>query len=386
MWDSVFLDFLYLSTDYMTGKTLPVLIAVTVFSLDPHLLGTMVLLGAGCGALINWVKASRMPKHLFWDLALRFMNLSFASVVSICVLVNLFKHIHPLHGAVLGVIPAFWVVLHGMRNSRGECMSERSATLTVLVACSSGLFYLGLLAMLAKVDHGEAVVRQAVGAEVEPAGQRALLAMSRMDWYTHYYKHDNAAHKSLDNSLIHVNTQSQVHQAVSSGVPACLCVLVSMAYATVVHGPLYQYTGRFCSPTFLYNRSYAFMVCVSVAVFRAYIILTIGWLQTNAVHVVLESTSMNASVAGIVLVSWWYIAVVLLSLSWNTTQVVNQVLSLVVAHPDEVKLRYLIVLFTLGYMVYYGSYQCTHLAVFVLSASILQLVLMSLEMAMFQVG
>jgi len=356
MWDSLLLDFLYLSSDFMTGKSIPVLLAVTSFPIDPHLMGTMVLVGCLGGALVNWYRQSRMTSYVLLELLLRWVNLTLSCYFSILFIQRLLHLILPVGGmGPIGTIPTFWVILHGnLRNTKGEMVSEKAATLWMLFLMSVSLFYLGLL-WLHPADFSGTATPLSIGLETPLTHPRGLLAMSRKDWATKYYP---TKHEGI--SPIHYNPHHQVHKEVSSSLPASLVILITSLYSTVNHGPFYQYTGKLCSPALLYHRTYAFLADIFTALFRAYVILTIGWIHTNVIHLVIEGSHYTSTggLAGI------YLIVAMYSTQWNLTLLMHQVLTVFQGDPDgDMRFRYLVFLFALAYMTY--LWQEIHLALFI---------------------
>ena len=63
MWDAFFVDLNYLSADLLTGRSIPVLIAVSTLPLDPNLLGTMIMLGVLLGSLATLVRLWSPPPN-----------------------------------------------------------------------------------------------------------------------------------------------------------------------------------------------------------------------------------------------------------------------------------------------------------------------------------
>lgn len=326
MWDSVLIDFLYITSDLLAGKGIPILFAVTLFNLEPHLLGTMVLIGAGIAGVINVFKTSRPTTSLVIEWGMRFIHLTMSSILSICLLKKLLQHMHP-QGVSLGSIPAFWIII--------KPMPEKPVTMAILFVLTTFLLYVSL------VIHPEMVVDdiniQDHASIQEHTRQlqeiRHLQAISRGEWIP--------KPKHIKSSPVIV---SETYYPIQDTLPSSIYVLILSVYAFTIHGPLYTFTGKYCSPSLLFNRPYAIFICTLTALYRAYFVITIAWMQQNVIHLLLENdTNIKITV-------WLHIIILILSVNWNVTQVSNNLLSAFQVDPTTIKIKYTIALFAVAYI------------------------------------
>lgn len=344
MWDNLLLDFLYLTSDAMAGKSIPVLFAVTLFHLDPHLLGTVVLLGACIATVINVVKTLRPTTNKTFEWIMRFVQYTVSCLMSIILLGRLMNQMVP-SGMVIATIPSFWIIIHSL--------PEKPITLQVSFIITLVLFYVSLIIspqMIIDSDYAMHHQRELQGIHDH---QRELQAMHRKDWVK----------KTLP------QTVQPVEHPIQSVLPQCLYILILTVYACTLHGPLYTFTSKYCSPTLLVNKMYAIFICFISSLFKAYLIITIAWLQQNIIHIILEGNSdMKFAI-------WLYMLILLLSINWNTTHVVYNVLTTFQEDPENMKIKYTIILFALAYM-----YQWNGIYYAITAICVFQLVTMSLTL------
>ncbi len=339
MWDNFMLDFLYLSSDLITGKSIPVLIAITVFPMDPHLLGTLVLMGATVGSLLNFHKTCRMTRNIILDWLLRSVHLSVSVFLSVSFMSKLLSMMVVTkgdqdNGLLLGTIPAFWVVIQGV--------PEKPCTLLVLFVLSFVLFYVSILVSpdILVIDQSQYSHNQRQLASW--SSSRELQAISRYEWHKHpIQKHHQQESEMMTPPPVITLTPAQ---EIGTMLPQSIYIFILTIYATTQHGPLYSFTNKYCSPTLLFHKGYALFTCLCVGLFRAYIYISIGWIHQNLVHVILEGESRIVSSI------WWYVVVLLYSITWNITQMSLQMLTTVQGDPQDLIRKYTIVMFALAYM------------------------------------
>lgn len=176
MLDVLVSDVLFLSSDLLTGKSLPLLVGITVLPIDRHLLGMILGLGVATGLSFTiWsakVATTMIPAMFF----LRLVNLGFSMFLSISFFLRLGMCVHP---AVLGlaVVPVF--ILHMQK------LPERPSTHLILFFLSMILFWAGLLSELPRPVHHHDV-------SVQPV-MRRLMALNRMQWQQHHLHHEMGA-------------------------------------------------------------------------------------------------------------------------------------------------------------------------------------------------
>jgi hypothetical protein len=337
MWDNFLLDFLYLSSDLISGKSIPVLIAITVFPMDPHLLGTLVLMGATVGSLLNFHKTCRMTRNVILDWLLRSVHLSVGIWLSVSFMSKLLSMMIVTkgdqdNGLLLGTIPAFWVVIQGV--------PEKPCTLLVLFVLSFVMFYVSILVSpdILVVDQSQYSHNQRQLAAW--SHDRDLQAISRYEWHKHPIQKHPIHHDVVVSPVITLTPA----QEIGTMLPQSIYIFILTIYATTQHGPLYSFTNKYCSPTLLFHRGYALFTCFLVGLFRAYIYISIGWIHQNLVHIILEGESRIVSSI------WWYIVVLLYSITWNITQMSQQMLTMLQGDPQDLTLRYSMVVFAIAYM------------------------------------
>ena len=68
MWDAFLLDMMYLCSDILTGRGIPVVLAVTYFHLDDYLTSTMVMMGLVVAFFYNIMRRIQAPRKIFLEL------------------------------------------------------------------------------------------------------------------------------------------------------------------------------------------------------------------------------------------------------------------------------------------------------------------------------
>lgn len=238
MWDSFFLDLLYLLTDLVSGKSVPLLLAVTLYRIEPFLLGTMVLLGNAVAIIVNLRKTWRQPRYFWVEQGTRLFHCSLSAILSLALTMQLLSHMMMINytnsGLALGMLACFWVVLHSL--------PEQPVTLLILFIASMALFYYSLIL------HPEMVVFDSSSSEDSTTTmRRQLLAMSRIEWAKHKDHMQKMmmmpAPLSEPDPLPAVETNHK--HILYSTLPASIFIFVLSVYAGIVHGPLYYFTGCF---------------------------------------------------------------------------------------------------------------------------------------------
>ena len=296
MWDCYLLDLNYLASDLVSGKSLPVLVAVSVLPLDPNLMGTMVVLGVILGTILTLAQAWSQPPTgptLLSLWAARSLNHAFAAILSLAFLLRVAQRLHP-DGGVLSILPAFCLAL--------QPVPERPSAPFALLVLSLALFWVGILYEF------DLNPRAPYHPEV---AQRRLMALSRKEW--HHQHH---------------TVQTVYHSTAYSITILCLAL-----YASAQHGPVHclldaQPTSRrrYISAAFLTNRVYSVWPAVSAAMLRAYVILRTGWLHGNPLHIMLETDPALEDLS--TFCAWMHLVVLLYSAAWSVTQLDQQVLTL----------------------------------------------------------
>ena len=216
MLDVLVSDVLFLSSDLLTGKSLPLLVGITVLPIDRHLLGMILGLGVATGLSFTiWsarVATTMIPAMFF----LRLVNLGFSMFLSISFFLRLGMCVD---SAALGlaVVPVF--VLHMQK------LPERPSTHLIMFFLTMIVFWVSLLSELPRHVHHQDVSIQPV--------MRRLMALNRMQWQQHH--------------LMAVPTVP-AHPIVTSDGPSTLVTFFRVLllyilafYASVHHGPTQVY-------------------------------------------------------------------------------------------------------------------------------------------------
>jgi hypothetical protein len=345
MWDAFFCDLNYLASDLVSGKSIPVLIAVTVLPLDPNLLGTMVLLGVFLGSLATLALAWRPPSPaaaaVLTGWGARFMNHSFAAFLSLSFLLRIAPRLYPT-GTTLSLLPGFCVVC--------QYVPERPSTTFVLLVVSVGLFWLG-------IAHEMGAMRPRQGpellAESVHQAQRALMRLPEPG------RRLLALHPGdrLPASHAHNHAPRQITQSFWDSLGYSLLVVGLTFYATANHGPVHSYGGgdegnpfarRYMSVQYLYSRAYSVWPTLTAAMLRAYVYLRTAWLHGNALHLIYETGSDERDLSRFCV--WLHMVVLLYSAAWSCTQLTEQVLTVFVGDKTQLRMNFTVVLLALAYL------------------------------------
>lgn len=311
----------------MTGQTLPVLFAVTLHNIDAYLTGTMVLLGACTGIILNVYKCTRPFKHEWVDWALQMWHTTQTSIISLSFCRILFDFLHP-SGAMVATIPAFWIVM--------QPLALKPTSILVFFLISLALFYFSLIISPEMI----------FDSYYTQAHQRQLQAMSERDWYKK---------RHVEKTLV---IKPELHE-VHSSFPAAFYIFVLSAYACSCQEPLYNFANKYCSPSLLFHRGYSVFVCTLSALFKAYLITTIAWMQYNVIHLLLEKSPT---------IFWpirLYVIALLFSVAWHVNHAYN---NLFANKSLNLKIKYVIFLFAIAYMYKWTAIQtmCLTFSIFFL--------------------
>lgn len=363
MWDAFFCDLNYLASDLVTGKSIPVLIAVSVLPLDPNLLGTMVLLGVFLGSLVTLAQAWRPPPAgrtgVFVGWAARFLNHAFSAFLSVSFLLRVSGRIYG-GGAAVALLPAFCVVC--------QYVPERPSTPFTLLAVSIGLFWLGIAyemeavhsapeAFLSGADTGAQLlaaesVHQAQrslmsGPSLAPAPRalaphaRRPLALHRTD---HWRRPDRHAPGPAPGPAA---GPRPIARSLWDSLRYSVVVVGLAFYASASHGPVHSYnTGdegdptarRYMSVQFLCSQGYSVWPTLSAGLLRAYVYLRTAWLHGNALHLICEDDEDARAVS--LFCAWLHAVVLLYSAAWSCTQLSEQVLAVFVGDKTALRMHF----------------------------------------------
>lgn len=358
MWDNLILDFLYLCSDLFTGKSIPVLLAVTLYVVDPFMLGTMVLLGASVGAIGNMLKTRIMPQSPLVSWGMRFLQYSVANVMSLALLIRI-ASIMEGNAVTLIVIPSIWVIVHSA--------PERATFLCISMLWSLVLFYSSLLvpsdrqvnivldsaeppdALMNYVEKPHLMKMPAPVAPPEQAMRRRLLAMTPEEWRHHLWLMDTQRYPTQSYPALYISTDHPIME----NLVGSFCIFFLMVFATLQHGPFFGYEQRLCSSILLLNHYYSAFVCFLSAFFRAYVVIMVAWMHQNMIHLALEGFTPFHWVL------WVYMVCLLMSVNLSIAHVSHQILTVLKGDPYIMKLKYTFVLIIIS-SVYPWIQNATH--------------------------
>ena len=212
-------------------------------------------------------------------------------------------------------------------------MPEHPATLSIIFILTMVLFYMSLVIAPDMIIDSDYILEH----------QRQLQAMSRMDWVKRRY-----SHRALppDTTPMPILTHP-----VTDSLPGALTILVLTMFSVVQHGPLFNYVGKYCSPSLLYNQYYSVFACTLASLFRAYVIITIAWMQHNVLHLILEDNPI------VFFPSWLWIVILLLSCNWHVTHISYNLLTQFNLNPNMARIKFTIMVFALAYIYTWTQYK-----------------------------
>lgn len=337
MWDAFFCDLNYLASDLVSGKSLPILIAVSVIPLDPNLLGTMVLLGVFLGSLATLAHAWQPPSAAGFALltgwGARFLNHAFAAFLSISFMLRVSHRLYA-SGPTLALLPGFCVI--------SQYVPERPSTTFTLLVISIALFWLGI-AYEMEAMHPLLHPPPDLGAESVHQAQRQLMALHRWD--------------RLPGSRPHNHSPRQISQSFWESLSYSLIIAGLTFYATATHGPVHSYGGgdegnpyarRYMSVQYLYSRGYSLWPTLTAAMLRAYVYLRTAWLHGNALHLIFESEADARALSHFCV--WLHVVVLLYSAAWSCTQLTEQVLAVFVGDKTQLRMKFTVLLMGTAYL------------------------------------
>ena len=348
MWDAFFCDLNYLASDLVSGKSIPVLIAVTVLPLDPNLLGTMVLLGVFLGSLATLAHAWKPPSiglaAILTGWGSRFLNHSFAAFLSLSLLLRIVRHLYA-SGPSLSLLPAFCVVC--------QYVPERPSTTFTLLVISIGLFWLGIAHEMEALHPAGARSGAELLAENVHQSQRSLMLLPESG------RRLLALHRGdrLPASRSHKHDSHEITQSFWESLGYSLIIVGLTFYAAANHGPVHSYgTGdegnpaarRYMSVQYLYSKAYSVWPTLAAAMLRAYVYLRTAWLHGNALHLIYETTADARAVSHFCV--WLHVVVLLYSAAWSCTQLTEQVLTVFVGDKTQLRMNFTVLLIAAAYL------------------------------------
>lgn len=279
-------DLLHVCAELLTGKSVPLLMAIALLPVGQALAWSMVSLGAVAGALFSVYATRQVAGLSLVGGANRLLQLGFSLVASLALLLSLAGGVHASRGPALALIPAFCVA--------AQTVPQRHSTALVALVLSALAFYACILA--------EATASRAAA---EP-DEEAVLLLSLADV-----------------------------------VRRALQLFALAFYASVQHAPTQTYFDlRGAEPVhashFLARHTpYALFVHLVAAWLRACVWSGVCFMRDSQLHAMLEGRPAAAAWPCLVA----YMVALLFSACWTATQLREQVLPLFAldSEPDRVK-------------------------------------------------
>jgi len=304
-------DLLYLCTDLVTGKSIPLLLGITLLPLDHWLTAMVLILGALSGTLYSaWVARNvcnlSSPIVAFGNMAVQTV---FAIFSSISLAFQISTAITPT-GIVLSCIPAFCVI--------AQPYPQRHSTALLALALNACFFYVSMITGIMRSLDFEAVshlnllhTRTLMGVD-EPVSRMGLMHAR---------------------TLMSLGMIDQLADTVWRVVTRSVLIFVLAFYASVQHAPLQAYIGKhlekplmdpvYASRFIASNPLYCSFASLCAAWIRCFVWLGVTFFHNNALHLIIENQRRR---------EWpWvccylYMTALLFSAGWSWTQLTEQVL------------------------------------------------------------
>ena len=297
-------DLLYLCTDLVTGKSIPLLLGITILPLDHWLAAMVLVLGALSGTLYSaWAARSvsnlSSPVYAFGNMAVQtafsiFASTSLALSISTAILPS---------GIVLSCIPAFCVI--------AQPYPQRHSTALLALALNFGFFYVAMITGIIRTLDERAVF----SFYMHLAHARSLLGYASQDMTQSLQMIDHLA--------------DTVWRVVSRSVQ----LFILAFYASTQHAPLQAYIGKhlekplmdpiYTSRYIASSPLYCSFASLCAAWIRCFVWLGVTFFHNNALHLIVENQRRS---------EWpWvccylYMTALLFSAGWSWTQLTEQVL------------------------------------------------------------
>jgi hypothetical protein len=331
--ESFIADLSYLSSDILSGKSLPLLVAVSTFPLDPNLMGTMIFLGVTLGGILTYAQAQLAfyRRWIYLGRIIRVINQLFSSVITVMFLYRVLPSMHP-QGLFLGMIPTMVVLT--------QALPERPSTAFVLLILSMISFSTSVAHEIDYIEHTPvAHVEQAqlMMAQTQPhtvsrsmlalsEPHRSLLALSRKDVSIMRHRHEYKT--------------TPIHHSASYSIGICVLSI----YASIQHGDVSP--GLYVSLTYSTSMLYAIMVTSTATLLRGYVYLRVGWVHQSPLHLLFsrDMTYYTPQICG-----FTQATVMLFSAAWSVSQITPSRFS------QDARTRVVVLIMAFGYWYEWAS-------------------------------
>lgn len=166
-------DILIICAELMTGKSIPVIVAIATLPVDQLLAWTMLCMGAASGALFSVYSSRCVVGMTQLGFVNRLLQLCFSLWLSLSLLLSVTRGIHAERGVVLSVIPTFCVVI--------QALPQRTSTALVAFLLNLGVFYVCMVTVAwSPVQTGlyaRRMIASTLAEEADSVGQIVLRAL-----------------------------------------------------------------------------------------------------------------------------------------------------------------------------------------------------------------
>jgi hypothetical protein len=111
---SIPIDVMYICAELVTGKSIPVLVGITLLPIDQFLAWLMLFLGAVFGTLFSVYSSRAVVGMTLIGFVNRSIQLSFSLCMSLSLLLSIAKGIHAGRGVILSLVPTFCIVVQNL--------------------------------------------------------------------------------------------------------------------------------------------------------------------------------------------------------------------------------------------------------------------------------
>jgi hypothetical protein len=288
-------DILYICAELMTGKSIPVLVAITRLPVGQGLAWIMVCLGGLFGTCFSVLVTHETRTLSLISFANRLLQLCFSLGLSVSLLLSIANGIHPDRGVSLAVIPTFCLLVQPLPQRHS------TALVSFLLCCAT--FY--VCAIMAAVDEGRAASHPS---HLLPAARQAASAHAVRDGLT----------------LTVPQVIFRALQLFALGFYACIQHAPTQSYfdtAATAESPIHP---TYASYHHANHAPYSLFIGMISAWLRVSVWSGLCFFQDNPLHAMLEN-SVRAN-------EWsWpcciiYMTTLLFSACWTATQIREQIL------------------------------------------------------------
>jgi hypothetical protein len=303
---SVPVDILIICAELVTGKSIPVIVAIARLPMDQILAWVMLCLGALTGTLFSVYSSRVVAGMTMMSFVNRLIQLGFSMALSLSLLLSIGKGLHAERGVALCVIPAFSVVV--------QTLPQRVSTAMLAFILNFGAFYVCMITL--------------AWAQPEP--------------------------------LVIADTFSDEAASVGQTVGRALQLFVLAFYACIQHAPTSVYFGTdaglavYASHHLARYVHYSLFIALVSAWIRVCVWSSVCFFQNNFMHIVLGGSTGGPEWDGFG--CFVYMTALLYSACWTGTQLREQVMPRL--FPQELdRLKLVVLILALSVLLRQGNDQ-----------------------------